>query len=68
MGGTIRNLRFAVTVEDYQHWAPEHLAAAEAAGIHTYDDWAVDQLEDVMLAAGQRYIDDHPDMFRDGLT
>lgn len=65
MSATFRDLRFGITVADPDQWSPEHRAACEATGPDAYyDDWVVEQLTDAMRAAGQRWIDEHRDLFR----
>lgn len=66
MSATIRRVEFSVTVEDPEHWTPEHRAAADAEPAGSYDDWVYVRLEVVMREAGERFIADHPDLFRYG--
>lgn len=64
MSATGYRLGYAVTVEDPDHWTPEHRAQAEADpdGCH-YGDWVIGQLDAAMRAAGEQFIREHPDLF-----
>lgn len=64
MSATSMRLEWGVVVEDPDHWTTEHRAAAEAEPGGSYEDWVVEPLRAVMAAAGQAYIDAHPDLFR----
>lgn len=57
-------ISFGVTIEDHEHWNPESLAAAKAEHGGSYDGWAYEQLYEVMREAGNRFIAEHPDLFR----
>lgn len=64
MSATIVRLTFAVSVRDAdaigQH-APELL---DAIGDDPPEDWVSGQLDRVMLAAGQAWVDEHRGLFR----
>lgn len=68
MSATLRLLDWSVVVEDIDHWTAEHVAAADAEPGGGYDDWVVDQLRDSMHEAGQRFIQEYPDLFRGDLV
>lgn len=68
MAGEMRRLEFAATTLDIQHWHPGWIAAADAVQSGDYHDWAFDGLIEAMRAAGQAYIDKHPDLFAADLT
>ena len=68
MSATSRTLTFGITVEDIDHWNPHNRTAAEADTGDSYDDWAIDGLEQAMYDAGRTYIAAHPDLFRSDLT
>lgn len=63
MGGEIRSVTITVTTLDTQHWHPGLLAAAEAAGVNDYHQWAVSGFRRAVQAAADRYIAEHPDLF-----
>jgi hypothetical protein len=60
-------MHWTVVVADEDHWTPEHRAACTAGPGDSYDEWVTDQLRDAMSAAGERWIADHPDLFRGSL-
>jgi hypothetical protein len=64
MSATFIEISFGVTVEDHEHWSPQHLTAAEADPGDSYDEWVSGQLYEVMREAGNRFIAEHPDLFR----
>jgi hypothetical protein len=63
----MRELRWSVIVDDTQHWTPEHLAACERQDAD-FDDFAVAGLLEAMQAAGLKYMEAHPDLFRGDLV
>jgi hypothetical protein len=63
MGGEIRSLQITISLRDYDRWPAE--ARAEAAAAYEargeYDDeWPAQQLIDVMILAGQEFMDRWP--------
>jgi hypothetical protein len=64
MSATFIEISFGVTVEDHEHWSPEHLTAAEADPGGSYDEWVSGQLYEVMRKAGNAFIGAYPDLFR----
>ena len=71
MSTTMHRLEWAVTTADFfemnerqlgRSGLPDDVDRAEA------EDWAVNQLQNVMHAAGQAWIDAHPGLFKVGLT
>ncbi|MGH7774441.1 MAG: hypothetical protein ACREQA_19635 [Candidatus Binatia bacterium] len=64
MSATRRTLTFSVVVNDSDSWTKEHKQAAEEGVGGSYDDWAIEGLQDVMFTAGIKYIREHPDLFR----
>jgi hypothetical protein len=68
MAGELRTITFAATTLDTQHWHPGWRAAADATTAGDYHDWAFDGLVEAMRLAGQKYIDEHPDLFACELT
>lgn len=62
----MRRLAFGVTVEDPSRWNAEHRAQADTIYDDggSPDDWVVEQLEEVMCAAGNRFVAENPDLFR----
>ena len=68
MSGEGRQLVFAATTQDVDHWPPADLAAADQSDAPSYHDWAFEQLAEVMYAAGQAFVAAHPDVFACELT
>ena len=68
MAGEMRHLQFTATTLDTQHWHPGWIAAADATQCGDYHDWIFGQLAKAMRAAGQAFIDAHPDLFACELT
>jgi len=62
MSGSVCRATFSIVISDTQFWTVEHyrkcLGAREA-----HDDWAAEQLWEAMRAAGQAYIEEHPDLY-----
>jgi hypothetical protein len=67
MAGEMRRLEFMATTLDVDHWRPEWREASEEYG-GSWHDWAFAALEKAMREAGQRFIDEHPDLFACELT
>lgn len=69
MSRTLRTIQWSVLVADPDTWTPAHRDAANASSDGGgYDDWVTDQLTEVMHAAGQRWIAEHPDLIVGDLT
>lgn len=68
MAREVRTRPFTVTVQDPEHWDPFWRATAEAdTSGGTCQDYVTARLWEVMRAAGQAYVDEHPDLFATGL-
>jgi len=69
MGGEMRSLQYTVTVADWEYWPEADIAAADADPASAlYADWAMNELDAVMRAAGEAFIAERPRLFRVGLT
>jgi len=67
MAPTQMRLEYPVVIEDPEHWSEEHLAAcAKDTSSESYEEWVTTQLDDVMRAAGEDFIQRHPDLFAYG--
>lgn len=66
MSATQRDLHYVFTVEKYERLPAYITDEAERSGC-TADDVVTDWLDQVMRAAGERFITDHPDWFRGSL-
>lgn len=67
MAAESRSVEFSYLVADYEHWTPEHRAAADAdPDSSLYADWASARLSRVMREAGERFMAAHPDVFAGG--
>jgi hypothetical protein len=63
MSATQIKMVFLAIVEDVDQW-PRPAQDACATTTQHPDDWAQDQLEAAMWAAGQQFIAEHPGLFR----
>ena len=61
-------LSFGVTVEDSSKWPSWARQRAQDAGVEDEVSWALSGLEEAMRDAGERYIEQHADLFRSSLT
>jgi len=70
MSSTTRTLFFTVGIADHEKWTPEHKAACAAAmgrdpeELWTPDDWVTRELSEAMRTAGEKFIAEHPDLFK----
>lgn len=62
MGRALREIKFSVVVDKYEHWSAHHLAECEQTK-SSYDDWVINQLESAMRIAGEQFIMMNPDLF-----
>jgi hypothetical protein len=65
MSDTLRTTTWSVVVSRYEHQPAEIQDEAERTD-RSVDDVVLDRIEEVMHAAGQAYIDAHPEQFRRG--
>lgn len=66
MSATSVQLVFGVLIADQERWTPEEqIRCEEEAGDDImYSDWVQARLHRVMLEAGEKFIKEHPSLFK----
>lgn len=62
MGRTLREIRFSIIIDKYEHWDKDHLEECENS-TSGYDDYAIGKLEAVMRKAGEQFVNENDDLF-----
>lgn len=67
MSGTLRNLTVSVVVESWEHMPADVVEEASRADVFV-DDVVMSRLSAVVYEAAERYVAEHPELFRGGVV